>query len=273
MKSNAVFSKFACFSALFPKVQVNRMVVHNILIAVALTVIVVAAVQPATAQITFRKWDMYAGYSYLNTPTNNISQYGYNLSFGRNINHWLALGMDYSNFRGSGAQSATGAEMAAKLPTSVLQQLPPGTAQLLPGVTLNVPLAASTSTFAAGTQFQVRKTKWVTPFFRPFLGAFHSRGEGNPSRITPVVLPTGVTPQMLGAILATIPQDVLKKAVTQSDTCLGYGVGAGMDFNLSRPIGVRFATDYIRTSLFDKKQNNVRIAVGLIYRFGPEMRK
>jgi opacity protein-like surface antigen len=272
MKSNLAISNSADGKPLFTKLHVNRMVVHNILIAVALTVIVLVAVQPATAQITFQKWDMYAGYSYLNTPTNDMSQYGYNLSFGRNINHWLALGMDYSNFRGSGAQAATGTEMAAKLPASVLQGLPPGVAQLLPGVTLNVPLGASTSTFAAGTQFQVRKTKWVTPFFRPFLGAFHSRAEGNPSQITPLVLPTGVTPQMLGAILATIPQDVLKKAVTQSDTCLGYGVGAGMDFNVSRPIGIRFATDYIRTSLFDKKQNNVRIAFGLIYRFGPEMR-
>ena len=37
-------------------------------------------------------------------------------------------------------------------------------------------------------------------------------------------------------------------------------------------ISIRFATDYIRTSLFDEKQNNVRIAAGLIYRFGGEVK-
>lgn len=271
MKSNLVIKKNARGNALFAKFA-NGMVVHNILIAVALTVIVVVAVQPATAQITYQKWDMYAGYAYLNTPTNDLTQHGYNMSFGRNLNKWLALGADFSRFNGSGAQAATGTEMAAKLPTSVLQTLPPTLLPALPGIKLNVPLEANTTTFAFGTQFQLRKTKWVTPIFRPFLGAFHGRAEGDPAKIAPLVLPTGVTPQQFAAVMGLIPQDVLKKAVTQSDTCLGYGVGMGADFNISKPIGIRFTTDYIRTSLFDKKQNNVRIAFGLIYRFGEEVR-
>jgi opacity protein-like surface antigen len=215
---------------------------RRLLLAAAVLLAALITIQPAFAQRdSVQKWDVYGGYSYLNTPTNDLSQNGYNFSFGRNINRWLALGLDFSHFNGSGSQ-----------------------AQALPAPlsgSLQVPFDASTSTFAAGTQFQVRKTKWVTPFFRPFLGAFHSSAE---AKVNEIKLPAGVPP----ALLAAIPSSELKR----SETVLGYGAGAGVDFNISKPIGIRFATDYIRTGLFDQKQNNVRIAFGLIYRFGGEIR-
>lgn len=211
---------------------------RQLLVLFAVALIALIAVQPVHAQVSFQKWDMYAGYTYLHTPTMDLSQHGYNLSFGRNINHWLALGMDFSHFNGSGIQ----------------------TAPLTPSLSLNVPYDASTTTFAAGTQFQVRKVKWVTPFFRPFLGAFHTKAKGKPSQIQ---LPPGVPSAILGMIPAS--------ELTKSDTILGYGAGGGIDINLSAPIGLRVSTDYIRTSLFDQKQNNVRVSFGLIYRFGGEM--
>jgi opacity protein-like surface antigen len=241
---------------------------QKLAIALAVIFLVLIAV-PATAQVSFQKWDMYAGYSYLNTPTNDLAQHGFNLSFGRNINKWVALGMDFSRHQGSGPQVATGTDMAARLPAGLL---PASVAPLLPGIRLSVPVNASSTTFAAGTQFQVRKNKYLTPFFRPFLGAFHGTANGKATLITPVALPAGVTPALLQGLLATIPPDVLRKAVTQSDTSLGYGFGAGVDLNISKPVGIRIATDYIRTSLFDKKQNNIRIATGLIYRFGGEVK-
>ncbi len=228
-------------------------------------------VPSASAQVTYRQWDMYGGYTYLNTPTNSVSQYGYNLSFGRNLKHWLALGFDFSNFRGTGSQLATGSALASRLPSSVLSQLPPELAPALPFITVNVPANLSTNTFAAGTQFQIRKNKWITPIFRPFVGAFHAKALGQASQITPVSLPAGVTPQMLAAVLQSIPQQTLNDALTQNATVMGYGVGAGFDLNISKPIGIRFATDYIRTPLFGARQNNIRIGFGLIYRFGKEV--
>jgi opacity protein-like surface antigen len=241
------------------------------LVALAILVLFVSA---AVAQQTpsFQKWDMYAGYSYLNTPTNSMSQHGFNLSFGRNVNRWVALGMDFSKHNGSGPQFATGSELATRLPASVLTALGPGVAQVLPGVRVKLPVDASSATFAAGTQFQVRYNKWFTPFFRPFLGAFHGTANGDPKQIVPVKLPTGVTAQQFAGIMS-IPavQSALPNAVRQSDTCLGYGFGAGVDFNITKPIGIRWASDYIRTSLFDKDQNNFRMAFGLIYRFGGEV--
>ena len=245
---------------------------HKIAIAIAVILMVLVAVLPASAQTSFQKWDMYAGYSYLNTPTNDIAQHGFNLSFGRNINKWLALGMDFSRHEGTGAQNATGTDMVARLPSTIVAGLPASLAPALPGIKLNVPVNASSATFAAGTQFQVRKNKWVTPFFRPFLGAFHGRAEGKASQITVTALPAGLPPQTVAAVIASIPADVLQKSLTQSETSLGYGVGGGMDLNVSKPIGIRVAADYIRTGLFDTHQNNVRVAFGLIYRFGGEVK-
>jgi len=208
-----------------------------------LTIAALITIQPATAQDqSVQKWDLYGGYSYLNTPTNSLGQQGFNLSFGRNINRWLALGLDFSHFAGSGTQ-------AMPLPAPLTGSL-------------NVPYDASTSTFAAGTQFQVRPNKWITPFFRPFLGAFHSSAD---AKVNEIVLPPGVPP----ALLQAIPASELKR----SDTVLGYGAGGGFDFNISTPIGIRVATDYIRTGLFGEHQNNVRVAFGLIYRFGGAISK
>ncbi len=244
---------------------------RSLLTTVVVLLFAATVVQSASAQVTYRKWDMYGGYTYLNTPTNSVSQYGYNLSFGHNLNNWLALGMDFSNFRGEGAQQATGGDLASRLPSSVGATLPPQVLAALPGISVNVPAHLSTTTFAAGTQFEVRKIKWVTPFFRPFLGVFHNKAQGQAAQITPVKLPTGVTPQMLAAVLASIPKETLDKALTQDATVLGYGAGAGVDINFTRPIGIRFSTDYIRTPLFGARQNNVRIGFGLIYRFGRDV--
>lgn len=245
---------------------------RSLLAVVVIAILTTVVIQSASAQVSFQKWDMYGGYTYLNTPTNSMSQYGYNLSFGRNINKWLALGADFSNFSGSGAQAATGTDLAAKLPPTVLATLPASLAPALPYIKVNVPVNLNTTTFAAGTQFQLRKTKWVTPFFRPFLGAFHAKAQGKPSQITATQVPTGVTPQMLAAVLQSIPQPTLNKALTQDATVLGYGAGLGIDLNITRPIGIRFATDYIRTPLFGARQNNVRIGFGLIYRFGGDVK-
>jgi opacity protein-like surface antigen len=246
------------------------------LLALVVFVIAVVAVQPAFAQQyleNVQKWDMYGGYTHLNIYSKSIdmSQYGYNLSFGRNVKSWLALGFDFSNFNGTGAQGATGTALLQRLPLAAQGQLATNFPTLIPALPLiavNVPVNASSMTFAAGTQFQVRKTKWVTPFFRPFLGAFHGKATGKAAAITATQLPPGVTSSTLNFVLASIPQATINKALTQDATNMGYGVGAGMDINLSKPIGVRVALDFIRTPLFGDRQNNVRVGFGLIYRFG-----
>jgi len=252
------------------------MKIRRILLALLVLVCAVGVVvQPAAAQQYVQKWDMYGGYTHLNiySPSVNMSQYGYNLSFGRNINNWLALGADFSNFRGTGAQTTSGIKLAAKIPPELLAGLPSSYQAAILGTSFNVPLNAETTTFALGTQFQLRKTKWITPIFGPFLGAFHSKGVGKAKLITAKdpAINTLLAPVLAG-IVGSVPQPTLDKWMTQDATVLGYGVRGGLDFNLSKPIGLRISTEYIRTPLFGERQNNLRAGFGLIYRFGGEIK-
>jgi hypothetical protein len=46
-------------------------------------------------------------------------------------------------------------------------------------------------------------------------------------------------------------------------------VGGGMDLDLSPRFAVRvFQVDYLHTTLFNDKQNNLRFSTGLVYRWG-----
>jgi opacity protein-like surface antigen len=212
------------------------------LIPILLLLTAAMAVQPALSQEVVQKWSAYGGYSYLNTPTNNLSQNGFNLVMAHNTSRrWLALGADFSHYAGSGTQVAS-----------------------LAGQALQVPYNASTTNFAAGPQLEYRR-KWITPFFRPYLGLFHMTAAGQPNKIAP---PEGVPAAVFQQMLASIPTATLNSALTKSATNLGYGSGGGADFNLTDLYAVRVSCDYIRTAMFGARQNNVRISTGLVYRFG-----
>lgn len=247
--------------------------------ALILLVVAVVVVQPVVAQQYVQKWDMYGGYSELITrsPSVDLSQHGYNFTVGRNINYWLALGLDFSDFRGNDGLSASGGDLAARLPSSLVAQVPAVMLQPLAATKFSLPYDASTWTVAVGPQFNLRKNKWATLFGGPFLGAFHNKVVANASNITvtqlPSQLPTGVTPQTYQAFLqglqASIPAN--QKLTVGDATVMGYGIRAGVDFNVSKPIGVRIASEWIRTPLNHERQNNARIGFGLIYRFGGEV--
>ena len=49
------------------------------------------------------RYDAFAGFSYLNSPTLNLAERGFNAEFGVNVTRWLALGADYSIFTGHSA--------------------------------------------------------------------------------------------------------------------------------------------------------------------------
>ena len=45
-------------------------------------------------------------------------------------------------------------------------------------------------------------------------------------------------------------------------------LGGGVDLRLTRAVGIRlFQVDYLMTRFFDVKQNNARIAAGVVFRF------
>lgn len=52
-----------------------------------------------------------------------------------------------------------------------------------------------------------------------------------------------------------------------SDTSFATAVGGGLDYKLIPLLAWRLQGDYVHTSLFSTKQNNVRISTGIVVRF------
>ena len=132
----------------------------------------------------------------------------------------------------------------------------PVLSQLPAGYTLAVPATATTYTYSAGPQFSLRKFKTVTFFARPALGALHSDitlKPGDP-------ISTAIVTKLIGPSMKT------------SDTVMFYGFGGGMDFNVSKHVGIRTAADFVHydmfSSLLNGGRNSVRFSVGPTFRFG-----
>jgi len=198
---------------------------------------------PARAQQGYvPRYDLFTGYSHLSSPSVSLQQNGFNASFGGNLLRWLAVGADFSVFKGDGS-----IELAK---TKVASQLAP----FLGGLNPSIPFSATTYTFAAGPQFEFRKYKWVTLFARPGLGALH---ESASLQIPPALAP-----------LASLVPGL---APSLTNTVVFYGAGGGFDYNLSRHVAVRFSADFVHTHLFAnllEPRNAVRFSVGPTWRWG-----
>jgi opacity protein-like surface antigen len=198
---------------------------------------------PARAQQGYvPRYDLLTGYSHLSSPSVSLQQNGFNASFGANLLRWLAVGADFSVFKGDGS-----IELAK---TKVASQLAP----FLGGLNPSIPFSATTYTFAAGPQFEFRKYKWVTLFARPGLGALH---ESASLQIPPALAP-----------LASLVPGL---APSLTNTVVFYGAGGGFDYNLSRHVAVRFSADFVHTHLFAnllEPRNAVRFSVGPTWRWG-----
>jgi len=117
-----------------------------------------------------------------------------------------------------------------------------------------IPFSATTYTFAAGPQFNLRNFKWVTLFARPGLGALHESASLQiPATLAPLAsLVPGLSPNL-------------------TNTVVFYGGGGGFDYNLSKHVAIRVSADFIRTHLFSdllEPCNGVRVSVGPVWRWG-----
>jgi outer membrane protein with beta-barrel domain len=211
---------------------------------------------PALAQQTdVNRYTVFTGFDYLVSPARNLTARGFEGDFGVTLRPWLGLGGDFSAIGSdvlSGAGTITGTETVfAPLLTAAapLGAPPPGA--------VHVPFKSSTYTFAAGTQFYLRKWEKVTFFARPGLGGIHEKA-------------TLTLPPQLGGLLMLLGAPV--PSPQQTDTAVFFGVGGGFDLNVSRPLGVRFAADWVNTHLFSNlltnRQNYIRFSVGPTFRWG-----
>jgi len=211
---------------------------------------------PATAQQTdINRYTLFTGFDYMSSPARNLTERGFEADFGVTLRPWLALGGDFSAIGEdvlSGAGTINGSETV--FAPLLIAAEPLGAP---PPDQVHVPFKSTTYTFAAGPQFYLRKWQKITLFARPGFGGIHETAD--------ITLP----PQ-LGFLLtqlgATPPNP------HQTDTTWFIGVGGGFDLNVSRRVGVRFATDWVNTHLFSdllvNRQNYVRFSVGPTFRWG-----
>src|SRR3954462_1215195 len=179
------------------------------------------------------RFDAFGGYSYFTSPKLNLVERGFNGEAGVNLKRWLALGFDFSVFKGHSSLIAT------ELNPAVQAQLAPVFSTLPPGFIVSVPFDATTYTYSAGPQINIRHWKPVTFFVRPGLGALHETVTAKPNS----VLTTGLVNSLLGPSGQT------------SDTVVFYGFGGGIDWNVSRHFAIRTAADLAHFTVFESLLN------------------
>ena len=106
--------------------------------------------------------------------------------------------------------------------------------ELTPMVRTNVNVTGHEQEYLVGPRLSIPVSKF-TPFAEFMVGAAHIHNGG------------------------TLPGP--------SNTSFAYAVGGGLDFRLVGPIAVRGEGDYLRTRFFSSTQNNLRLSVGVVFRF------
>jgi hypothetical protein len=210
----------------------------------------------ATAQQTeIKRFEIYSGFTYFETPTFNLAEHGYHLQAGYNARRWLGLGFDYSIV--TGHNSLTTSALKTSLQTQIDGTLAAlEAAGLLPaGYQLSVPTDNTTQTFAAGPQLVYRHFVPVTFFIRPSIGAI--REVATPHPTDPV---------------ATAIVSQLAPSGKKTDWTGFYGVGGGFDWNATRFVGLRVQADFVHNHLFDDLLESgrwtTRASIGPVFHFG-----
>ena len=206
------------------------------------------------------QYDAYFGFAYMTTPNMNLDQRGWQAQLGYNYRRWLALGFDTSYFGGNSSLTAPQLNNAtvAKIGAG-LAQLPPGV--IPPGFAVWTPYHANTYTITGGPQFNYRGFKWVTPFIHPDIGAMYQTVDVHPPN----------------ALMAGIVTSLLGPGMKSSEWVAFFGVGGGVDVNVSKHVGLRFQTDWVRTAFFDNLLKNPqytwRMSASPTFRFGKNVPK
>ena len=198
------------------------------------------------------RYDLYTGFTTLETPYRNLEQRGFHVQAGYNWRTWSSLGFDYSV--SSGHNTITPNYLPAHLQQALKFELGPDYALVA------VPVDSTTQTFAAGPQYVYRRYQRVTLFARPALGAVRE----------------SATPK---------PRDPLNAAVVQALAPAGhkvdwqgfYGFGGGLDLNATRHVSLRLQTDVVYYHLFDDILRDgswtVRWSLGPSFHFGHNVRQ
>jgi hypothetical protein len=204
---------------------------------------------PASSQQTdINRYTFFTGFDYLISPARDLTERGFEGDFGVTVKPWLGLGGDFSAM-GNGIVSGAGAINGSETVFAPILQ-----AAGFDPSQVNVPFKSTTYTFAVGPQFYIRKWDRVTFLVRPGFGGIHEAADINATGpLQGLISELGVNPH-------------------QTDTQWFIGMGGGFDISITRPLGWRFATDWVNTHLFSNilvpRQNYWRFSTGPTFRWG-----
>ena len=216
---------------------------------------------PALGQQKYvSRYDFFAGYTFLDSPHVSLFENGFHFQAGVRPKTWYSLGFDYSI-------SGGGLTLTPNLLTNAWQQQLGGllqelalAGQLPAGYNVAIPSNSRTQTFAGGPQLSYRHYSKVTLFIRPSIGAIHEVA----------------TPQP-GDPIATLIVSALAPSGKKTDWTAFYGFGGGVDFLLSKHVGVRVQSDLVYDHLFSDVLRDgrltVRFSVGPCFNLGKNIVK
>jgi len=200
------------------------------------------------------QYDVYTAYMYLHSSLINLGESGFHTQVGTNLKKWYSLGFDFSD--GTGDTVLVPNMLRSSLQQQIAGQLAPlKAAGYLPANYEPAVAAHSKSqTYATGPQLNYRRFKTVTLFLHPDLGAIHES-------------------------VAVAASDPIGKALVQNmapsgikeDWTYFYGVGGGVDFNITRHFGLKVHADFVRDHLFSDLltwRNSVRLSIGPTFHMG-----
>jgi opacity protein-like surface antigen len=208
----------------------------------------------ATSLLSFAqdqpRWELFGGYAYgrldihdaqnaLTQATNaaglaplnlgnHLNSSGWDLSLQENPADWFGLVFDIG-----GNYNKKDVNLAPDL------SLPTGTTEV-------IRLKPSVYTFTGGPQLTYRKNSRFQPFGRVLLGLAYGRASANE-------LTNGVP--------------ILQSDIHTSQTAFDFTAGGGLDYHFEKHVAFRASADYIRTYFSSLTQNNLRVSVGLTYRW------
>lgn len=206
-------------------------------------------------QTDVTRYDLYAGYAFLNSPKIGLFEHGAQFQFGMRPKTWVSLGFDYSV--STGDLKVTPDLLPAALQQTLATQLGflASVGKLPPGYSLVVPASSTTHSFAMGPQFAYRHFKHFTLFVRPSMGAIREQATPKPGDPIAAGVVAGLTPTG-------------KKVDWQGF----YGVGYGFDILFSKHFAWRTQSDLVWDHLFNDILRDgrwtVRFSAGPCFNFG-----
>jgi opacity protein-like surface antigen len=238
------------------------------------------------AQDYVGRFDVYTGYSYLNSPKLDLQQRGFNTQIGANLNRWLAFGVDYSIQFGRAAlvPSDLKTQYATPLNNLVAAGAAGGLAGFgfpaayFTGYKLYAPFDATTQTYTVGPQLVWRTKGKIAYFAHPSIGAIHENialgTHGDPfvaGVVVPALLDQGPVAAALGVTAPTI------KSLRPNDTTYFYGLGGGLDYSLTKHFKLRADAEFVHVYLYSgilaDSRNSIRLSVGPAFSFGGNVSK